>query len=52
MSMDDMAMLWFYNWCQDNPDSDCESFSIALMKRFKDSYCSHIFERLTVMKQQ
>ncbi|KAL9331205.1 hypothetical protein ACSQ67_000815 [Phaseolus vulgaris] len=38
-------MLWFHNWCQDNLDSDRESF-------FRDIYGSHIFERLTSMKQE
>lgn len=42
-------MLW---WCQDNPDSDWESFSTPLIKRFKNSYGSHIFKRLTAMKQE
>jgi len=46
-----MTTLWFYNWCQDNTYSDWESISTALKKRFKDSYCSHIFERLTAMNQ-
>lgn len=43
--MENVTMLWFHNWCQDNLDSDRESF-------FKDIYGSHIFERLTSMKQE
>jgi len=32
--------------------SDWESFSTAFIKRSKDSYGSHIFERLTAIKQE
>jgi len=33
-------------------NSDSESFFTAFIKRFKDSYGSHIFERLTAIKQE
>ena len=35
-----------------NPNSDWESFSIALIKRFGDRYGNHVFERLSILKQE
>jgi len=52
MSMERVVTHWFYIWGQKNPDLDCESFSTTLIKRFKDSYGSHVFERLTTLKQE
>ena len=52
MSMEGVAMHWFYIWSQKNPDSDWESFSIALIKRFRDRYGNHVFERLSILKQE
>ncbi|RHN65949.1 hypothetical protein MtrunA17_Chr3g0085491 [Medicago truncatula] len=35
MSMEDEeALLWFYHWCQENPDADWKSFSMAMIKEF------------------
>ncbi|CAJ2668540.1 unnamed protein product [Trifolium pratense] len=35
MSMEDkQAMMWFYYWCEENPDAEWESFSKAMMVRF------------------
>jgi hypothetical protein len=27
-------MMWFYCWCEENPDADWKSFSMALMRKF------------------
>ncbi|CAJ2633770.1 unnamed protein product [Trifolium pratense] len=35
MSMEDkQAMMWFYYWCEENPDAEWESFSKAMIVRF------------------
>lgn len=35
MSMEDEeALLWFYSWCQENPDADWKSFSMAMIREF------------------
>ncbi|PNX54720.1 hypothetical protein L195_g048341, partial [Trifolium pratense] len=35
MSMEDKeAMMWFYYWCEENPDADWNSFSIAMIREF------------------
>ncbi|MCI31440.1 neurobeachin-like protein, partial [Trifolium medium] len=35
MSMEgEEAMCWFYYWCEENPDANWESFSMALIKKF------------------
>ncbi|MCI64929.1 pentatricopeptide repeat-containing protein, partial [Trifolium medium] len=26
--------MWFYCWCEENPDADWESFSTAMVERF------------------
>ncbi|KAL5184085.1 Telomere repeat-binding factor 2 [Glycine soja] len=52
MSMEGVATHWFYIWSQNNPDSDWESFSPALIKRFGDRHGNHIFERLSILKQE
>ncbi|KAL5191035.1 hypothetical protein HKD37_04G010360 [Glycine soja] len=52
MSMEGAAIHWFYIWSPNNPDSDWESFSTALIKRFRDRHGSHIFERLSILKQE
>ena len=38
MSMEGAATHWFYIWSQNNPDSDWESFSTVLIKRFRDRH--------------
>ncbi|KAL5139572.1 Protein GIGANTEA [Glycine soja] len=52
MSMEGAATHWFYIWSQNNPDSNWESFSTALIKRFRDHHGNHIFERLSILKQE
>ncbi|RZB90662.1 hypothetical protein D0Y65_023229 [Glycine soja] len=52
MSMEAAATHWFYIWSQNNPDSDWESFSTTLIKRFRDRHDNHIFERLSILKQE
>ena len=52
MSMEGTATHWFYIWSQNNPDSDWESFSTALIKRFEDCHGNHIFERLSILKPE
>jgi len=52
MSMKGVATHWFYIWSQNNPDSHWESFSTALIKRFEDHHGNHIFERLSILKQE
>ncbi|RZB48736.1 hypothetical protein D0Y65_051975 [Glycine soja] len=52
MSMKGAATHWFYIWSQNNPDSDWESFSTPLIKRFGDRHGNHIFERLSILKQE
>ncbi|KAL5193949.1 hypothetical protein HKD37_20G056099 [Glycine soja] len=52
MRMEGAATHWFYIWSQNNLDSDWESFSTALIKRFKDHHGNHIFERLNILKQE
>ena len=52
MSMEGAAIHWFYIWSPNNPDSDWESFSTASIKRFRDRHGSHIFERLSILKQE
>ena len=42
-------MPWFYFWSQENQDINWESFSTALIKRFKDS---HVFERLPTLEKE
>ena len=44
MSMEGVVMHWFYIWNQNNSDSDWESFSTTLIKRFRDRY------RITFLK--
>jgi hypothetical protein len=35
MSMEDeQAMMWFYYWCEENPDADWKSFSMAMIRKF------------------
>ncbi|CAJ2654089.1 unnamed protein product [Trifolium pratense] len=35
MSMEDeQAMMWFYYWCEENPDADWKTFSMAMMRQF------------------
>ncbi|RDY12191.1 hypothetical protein CR513_03050, partial [Mucuna pruriens] len=51
-SMEGVAMHWFYFWSQKNLDSNWESFSTALERRFEDSYGSHVFGGLTTLKQE
>jgi hypothetical protein len=35
MSMEgEQAMMWFYYWCEENPDADWKSFSTAMMRQF------------------
>ncbi|MCI52275.1 neurobeachin-like protein, partial [Trifolium medium] len=35
MSMEDeQAMMWFYYWCEENPNADWNSFSIAMIREF------------------
>jgi len=38
MSMEGAATHWFYIWGQNNPDSNWESFSTTLIKRFGDHH--------------
>ena len=52
MSMEGAAIPWFYFWSQENQDSNWQSFSTALMKRLKDSYDSHVFERVPTLEQE
>jgi hypothetical protein len=41
-------MMWFYYWCEENPDADWKTFSIALVRRFgKRNYSSVVEEQLT-----
>jgi hypothetical protein len=49
MSMEDeQAMMWFYYWCEENPDADWKTFSIALGSRFgKRNYNNVVEEQLT-----
>lgn len=35
MRMEGEAMLWFQSWCLENLDADWETFTIALMERFR-----------------
>ncbi|CAJ2645212.1 unnamed protein product [Trifolium pratense] len=39
MSMEDkQAMMWFYNWCEENPDADWKTFSMAMIRQFGAEY--------------
>ncbi|CAJ2657021.1 unnamed protein product [Trifolium pratense] len=39
MSMKDkQAMMWFYYWCEENPDADWKAFSIAMIIQFGAEY--------------
>ena len=52
MSMEGATTHWFNIWSQSNLDSDWESFSTAFIKRFGDRHGNHIFERLSILKQE
>ena len=52
MSMEGAATHWFYIWSQNNPDSNWESFSTALIKRFVDRYDNPHQKRLSISKQE
>ncbi|PNX70552.1 hypothetical protein L195_g057507, partial [Trifolium pratense] len=37
MSMEDkQALMWFYYWCEENPDADWKTFSMAMIEAFTD----------------
>jgi len=51
MSMEDEeAMFWFYFWCQENPETDWKSFSMAMIRKF-GAHIDHSANKMMLQNQ-
>ncbi|GAU28988.1 hypothetical protein TSUD_391890 [Trifolium subterraneum] len=51
MSMEnEQAMMWFYYWCEENPDADWKTFSMAMMRQFGAQTEKHVEPKLKVIE--
>jgi len=48
MRMNGIALVWFHSWCQEDLDADWETFTIALLRRFRrGNYGGAVEKQLT-----
>lgn len=51
MALEGKALSWYHWWEKCNPNSNCEGFKIAVVRRFQPSMIQNPFEQLLSLKQ-
>lgn len=52
VSMEGASIHWFCFWCQKNPNSSWDSFTLDLIQRLGDRTGGGVFEKLATIKQE